>query len=152
MSTIFYRKEGRKYIPVSEYDDELMSAFPHGSHLIVCHTGTGRKSIRYKIDPAYAPMIAAGNIAIDAIAQVITEELSYKPTTAPITEEQREAWENMRKVWGDDLCRLECESIMKAIHAGIEKMANEANLLLENPALKLSYDNFILLSKLSKGE
>ena len=30
MKTIFYKKVGRKYVPVSEYDQTLMDALPKG--------------------------------------------------------------------------------------------------------------------------
>ena len=137
--TTFYKKVGRKYVPVSEYDSELRDAYPYGSHLI--HNQAGVQTTRYCVDPALAPMIAAG----------IMDHLSYQPETSPITPEQQEAWENMKTVWGADLCRLRSGSIMEAVRAGVEAMVNEANELLENPALQNSYNNFILLSKLSKG-
>ena len=147
--TTFYKKVGRKYVPVSEYDSELRDAYPYGSHLI--HNQAGVQTTRYCVDPALAPMIAAGITAEEAITKIIMDHLSYQPETAPITPEQQEAWENMKTVWGADLCRLRSGSIMEAVRAGVEAMVNEANELLENPALQNSYNNFILLSKLSKG-
>ena len=50
-----------------------------------------------------------------------------------------------------ELCRLHSGSIREAIRAGIDEMVRHSAELLENPALKQSYDNFILLSKLTRG-
>jgi hypothetical protein len=61
MKKLYYLKEGRKYIPVSEYDSDLLDSFPKGTHIVMCYPGG--KSTRYGIDPAYAPMIAAGRLA-----------------------------------------------------------------------------------------
>ena len=67
------------------------------------------------------------------------------------SEEQKAAWEQMVEAWGDELCRLQSGSILEAIRAGIDEMVRHSAELLENPALKQSYDNFILLSKLTRG-
>jgi len=148
--TTFYIKKGRRYHPVSEYDSDLLDAFPEGSHLTICNPGI--RSRRYHIDPALAPMIVAGSIAEDRITKVIMDKLSFEPESTPITPEQKEAWENMRKVFGEDLCRLKSGSVMEAVRAGVNEMVKEAAELLENPALQNSYDNFILLSKLTRGK
>lgn len=148
--TTFYKKQGRRYIPVSEYDHELTDAFPEGTHITVCRPGSSSR--RYRIDPALAPLIAAAYLSEEAITKVIMDQLSYQPKTKPITPEQKEAWENMQKVFGEDLCRLQSGSIMDAVRAGTNEMVRQAELLLDNPALKQSHDNFILLSKLIKGE
>ena len=65
MKKIFYEKVGRRYVPVSEYDSDLLDAFPKGTHIVMCYPGG--QSRRYQIDPAYAPMIAAGRVAEEAI-------------------------------------------------------------------------------------
>lgn len=147
--TTFYKKVGRRYHPVSEYDSELMDSYPEGTHLTICRPGT--RSRRYNVEPAIAPMIAAGAIAEERITKSIMDQLSFAPVHKPITVEQKEAWENMKKAYGEDLCRLSSGSISEAVRAGVNEMVKEAEKLLENPALKNSYDNFILLSKLTKG-
>ena len=58
--TIFYKKVGRRYVPVYEYDQTLMDALPKGSHLIQVYPGG--QSTKYNVDPAYAPLIAAGRV------------------------------------------------------------------------------------------
>ena len=150
MKTIFYKKVGRKYEPVSEYDDELMSAFPKGSHL-VC-TYPGGRSTRYNIDPNYAALIAASRVAEDAITRVIMEKsaLRVPESRKPLTEEQRAAWEHLASTFGEERFALEWCSYREAAEAGIKAMIDEANLLLSNPAVKKAWDNFMLVCELTK--
>jgi hypothetical protein len=148
--TTFYKKVGKRYFPVSEYDSDLLSAYPEGTHLTICIPG--KSSRRYYIEPAFAPMIAAGSYAEEAIVQVIMEKLSLSPQKYPLTIEQKKAWENFKEVMGEDRSRLSSGSIMEAVRAGVNAMAEVAAELLENPALQNSYDSFILLSKLTRGK
>ena len=80
---IFYKKVGRKYVPVYEYDQTLMDSFPKGSHLVLCYPGGSSR--RFNVDPAYAPMIAAGRVAEDAISKAIMDatEFSAYPCMPP---------------------------------------------------------------------
>jgi len=135
--TTFYKKQGRKYIPVPEYDQELNDSLWEGTHLTV--TTTGSRTRRYNIDQALAPLIAAGIIAEDAIVKVIQHRISLQPVTKPLTPEQRAAWLHMQEVWGDTLCRLQGDSIMDAVRAGVTEMIAQASELLTNPALKQSH-------------
>ena len=148
--TTFYIKKDRRYIPAREYDNEFNDSWPEGTHLTICKPGS--RSRRYNIEPALAPMIAAGHTAEDRITKIILDKLTYKPDIPPYTDEQKAAWDHMREAYGEDLCRLTCASIAAAVRAGVKEMINEAAELLENPALQQSYDNFILLSKLTRGK
>jgi hypothetical protein len=95
MKKIFYEKVGRRYKPVYEYDQTIMDAFPKGSHLVICYPGG--QSTRYNVDPAYAPMIAAGRVAENAISNAIRTATDMRPKRAPITPAQQAAWENLIK-------------------------------------------------------
>ena len=77
MKDIFYKKVGRKYVPVSEYDGSLMCAMPEGFHVI--HVRPGCKSYRYKIDPADATVVAALGKLRDKL-----QEAAYKATAMSI--------------------------------------------------------------------
>ena len=66
MKKTFYEKIGRKYVPVKEYDSELMGSFPKGTHLVVCNPGS--TSYKYNVDPDYASLIAASYAARDVLA------------------------------------------------------------------------------------
>ena len=150
MKKIYYEKIGRKYVPVSEYDSNLMDSFPHGTHLIVVKPG--QRSTRYTIDPAFAPMIAAGRYAEDAISQKIMDKSALRcpEDRKPLTEEQRAAWHALQDAFGDEQYPLEYASYREAAEAGVNAMLIEAERMLENPAVRRAWNNFMLIWQLTK--
>lgn len=148
--TVFYKKEGRRYVPVSEYDNELMDAFTKGTHLVQVYPGGSSR--RYNIDPNYAAMIAAGRVAEDAISRVIMERsaLRHKQDQA-LTNEQIEAWKAFNKAMGDDRYALEWCSYREAAEAGVKAMMDEAEKLLENPTVRKAYEKFLFVAELTKN-
>jgi len=148
--TIFYIKEGRRYKPVYEYDQTLMDAFPKGTHLVQCYPGG--QSRRYNIDPNHAALIAAGRVAEDAISRVVMKATELRPKSSPITEEQKEAWENLVKAFGPEARALEWPSAREAAEEAVKAMVAEAQVLMSNPAVKEAYDHFLFICKLTKDQ
>lgn len=148
MKKLFYIKEGRKYVPVSEYDDELMMAFPKGTHIVMCYPGG--QSTRYKIDPALGPMIAAGRYAEDAICEAMYKESEARPKERPITERQRAAWEEMKAAFGDEFFSLTFSSTRDLAEAGVNAMQKEADAFMKHPAVVDAWEKFMLTCKLIK--
>jgi hypothetical protein len=148
MKKIFYEKKGRRYIPVSEYDSDYLDSFPKGTHIVMCYPGG--KSTRYNVDPAYAPMIAAGRLAEDAVSQAVVKASEMRPRTKPITEKQRKAWEALAKAFGDEVYYVELPSAREIAEEGVKAMQLEADKLLSNPAVKKAYEHFMLVCKLAK--
>ena len=150
METIFYVKKGRRYIPHSTYSSEFCDSFPKGTHLVQSYPGG--QSRRFNIDPAYAPMIAAGQVAEDAICNAMIKASEMKPRQTPITPGQKKAWEKLAKEFGDELCALSYGSARDHAEAGVKAMVAEANKLMENPAVKKAYEHFMLVCKLSQTQ
>lgn len=147
---IYYEKIGRRYVPVYEYDQTLMDALPKGNHLVMCYLGG--TSRRYNVDPAYAPMIAAGRVAEDAICKALNKASEMRPARTPITPAQQRAWKKLAKEFGDELCTLQGASIHDIAEAGVKAMATEADKLLTNPAVRKAYERFLLTVALTKEE
>jgi hypothetical protein len=147
---IYYEKIGRRYVPVYEYDQTLMDALPKGNHLVQVYPGGGSR--RYNIDPAYAPMIAAGRVAEDAICKAFSKASELKPQRPLLTEGQRKAWENLAKEFGEELCTLQGTSARDCAEAGVNAMMEEADKLLTNPTIRKAYENFLFVAKLSGQE
>ena len=148
MKTVFYKKVGRRYVPVYEYDQTLMDALPKGTHLIQVYPGG--KSTRYNVDPAYAPMIAAGRVAEDVISKELMKASDLRPKSSPISEEQQQAWANLVKVMGPEAKCLEWPSAREACEKAVEAMMHEAKILLENPSVKEAWDHFLFICELTK--
>jgi hypothetical protein len=148
MKKIYYVKEGRRYKPVAEYDSDLMDSFTKGNHLVMCYPGG--TSRRFNIDPALAPMIAAGRYAEDAISRAISKAAELRPQRTPITEAQQKAWRKLAKEMGDELCTLTGLSVRDCAEAGVQAMQAEADKLMQHPAVRDAYEQFQLVCKLVK--
>ena len=144
----YYIKEGRSYKPVSEYDSDLCDAFPKGTHLVQCYPGGALR--RYNIDPAYAPMIAAGRVAEDAISRRIMEASDMRPKSAPMTQEQIDAWNHLVKVFGPEARTLEWPSAREVAEEAVKAMATEADKLMQNPSVRKAYERFLLVCELTR--
>jgi len=145
---IFYEKVGRKYIPVQEYDEYLMDGLPYGNHLIMIYPGG--QSTRYNVDPALAPMIAAGRVAEDRMCEAIRKASEMRPARTPITPGQQRAWKKLAKEFGDELATLNTASNHDIAEAGIKALQEEAEKLLTNPAVRKAYERFLFVAELAK--
>ena len=150
MGTIFYKKEGRKYIPVREYDAQFSDSLPYGNHLIMKYQNGEQR--RYNIEPALAPMIAAARYGTDDMASAIMDASAMRPTTALITEEQREAWDKLKKAFGSDMFKLSWPSSYEIAEAGLKAMMIEAEKMIGVPAVKNAYDHFMMVYTLTKDQ
>jgi hypothetical protein len=73
-----------------------------------------------------------------------------RPKSAPITAEQKEAWENLVQVFGKEARYLEWPSAREACEAAVKAMQEEAAKLMTNEAVKLAYDHFQMVAEVNK--
>jgi hypothetical protein len=145
---IFYEKVGRRYIPVSEYDSNLLDSFTKGSHLVMSYPGG--KSTRYNVDPNYAAMIAAGRVAEDTISDAIRKASDLRTRSKPITPGQRKAWDNLVEEFGEEARQLEWPSAREVAEAGVKAMQEEADKLMQNPSVRDAYEAFLITCALTR--
>jgi hypothetical protein len=150
MKKTFYEKVGRRYVPVQEYDNYLIDAFPKGAHLVMSYPGG--TSRRYNVDPNYAAMIAAGRVAEDAISRAIYQASEARPKERPITERQRAAWEEMKAAVGDEFFSLTLPAARDIAEAGVEAMQEEALKLMQNDSVRKAFEQFQLVCELTKTQ
>ena len=150
MKETFYKKVGRRYVPVSEYDSDLFHSMPKGAHLVTCYPGGS--STRYNINPNHAALIAASRVAEDAMSNALNKASELKPSRRPVTEKQRRAWLNLQRAFGDDMYSLHTESARGIAEAGVKALQEEADKLLTNSAVRLAYDHFLMVAELTKKE
>ena len=144
-----YKKVGRRYTPVAEYSNEAIDSFPRGTHLVMCYPGG--QSRRFNIDPAYAPMIAAGRVAEDAICRAISKASELRPQRTPLTARQKKAWEALAEAFGDELTTLRGLSIHDCAEAGVQAMVVEAEKLMTHQSVRQAYDHFLLVCELARS-
>ena len=148
--TLFYKKIGRKYEPVYEYDQELLDAFPKGTHIVMCYPGG--QSRRFNIDPNYAAMIAAGRVAEDAMCTAMVKADEVQPQRKALTPEEHAAWMNLIEVWGDEARSLRRPCIRDIAEAGIKAMQVEADKLMRHDGVRKAYEHFLLMCELVKDK
>lgn len=151
MKKIYYEKRGRRYVPVSEYDSDLIDSFSKGSHLVM--TYPGGQSRMYNINPDFAAMIAAGRYARDAMCTAIRQasDMHYdKEKSCKLTSEQQAAWEHFVNVMGERGRYVHYNSVHDIAEAGVEAMQKEASQLMTHPAVQEAYEQFQLVCKLVK--
>lgn len=148
MKKIFYEKKGRRYVPVSEYDNELLDGFPKGSHLVMCFPGGSSR--RYNINPDYAAMIAAGRVAEEAVIDAIRKSQECRPSKQPITERQQKLWRELASSFNQDDFPVIRPAARDAAEAAVDALTKEAEKLLTNPEVKRAYEHFLLVAELSK--
>jgi len=146
MKKVFYEKVGRRYIPVSEYDSDLVSSFPEGSHLVVVRPGA--TSTHYKINPDYVPLIAAGKVAKEGMLKALVLENTYKISRPAATAEEKAAWDNLLEVWGEEARCFKGVSMSDVAEAGVRALEKETAKLLSINAVKEAYEHFLFVARL----
>jgi hypothetical protein len=151
MKQIFYKKVGRRYVPVSEYDNEYLDSFPKGDHLVSVYPGGGSR--RYRIDPALAPMIAAGRYAEDAVSRCIQQATELRPHNTKMNEDETVRWRAFISTMPEDMRFMMTHgSAREAAEAGVRAMMMEAEKLLAHESVRRSYDQFMLMCKLVRED
>lgn len=136
-----------------EYDSELMQSFPKGSHLVVCHLGG--TSTRYNIDPNYAVLIAASQVAEDAMSDAIHKATEIRrqqrhEKNEPLTPSQKAAWEKLVEEFGPEARQLEWPSVRECAEAGVRALQEEAEKLMQHESVRLAYEHFLTVCKLTQ--
>ena len=150
MKKIYYEKRGRRYIPVSEYDNDLMDSFSKGTHLVMVYPGGASR--RYNIDPNYATMIAAGRVAEEAMIRAMHKASEMRPARTPITPGQQRAWKKLAKEFGDELCTLSGAGSHDIAEAGIRALQTEADKLMTHASVRAAYEQFLLVCALARPQ
>ena len=148
MRKTYYEKVGRRYIPVRDYDTDFYDSIPRDSHVLISRIGNSTQ--RQSVEPALAPMIAAGIIAKEEIINAISKASALRPHDTPITPEQKRLWEELSKSFGASGCMLEYDSAYAIAQAGVDAMVEAASKLLTTESTKSAYEHFMLISQLTK--
>ena len=148
MKKIYYEKIGRRYVPVAEYDNDLLDSFSKGAHLVLCYPGGSSR--RFNVEPNHAAMIAAGRVAEDGMCDAIRRASEMRPQRTPITEGQRRAWRKLAREFGDDLATLNMGCARNIAEAGVNAMIAEADQLMTHPAVRDAYEQFQTVCNLVK--
>jgi hypothetical protein len=149
--TGIYKKVGRRYVEIGEYDTEMLDYIPLGTTVIIKQKGITSRC--YNVDPDIVPMMAAAKYCEDAVSRKIMEatelRANYKMRQKELTLGQRKAWAKLIKEFGEDARQLEWPSAREAAEAAGVALQEEAEKLLSNESIRQAYEHFMLLCKLS---
>lgn len=150
MEETFYRKVGGKYVPVKQYDDKFCKANSIGTTLTVVrkdNTGT-MTTFRYGLTPEFAPLVAAGVYVQDALAHAIMKAGEARPRHPALNQTQLNAWDNLKKVYNDEMYSIEFPSSHEVAQKALEQLAAEAEKMLTHPTVKAAYEQFLMVVEL----
>lgn len=149
--TGIYKKVGRRYVEIGEYDPECLDYVGNGATLIVKHKNCTARY--FNVEPDIAPMLAAAKYCEDEVSSAIMRATEIRRNsrnrTTPLTPGQKAAWDNLVKEFGEDAKQLEWPSAREAAEAAGVALQKEAEKLLLNESIKIAYEHFLLLCKLS---
>lgn len=141
MKKTYYIKEGRKYVPVAEYDSELMDSYPYGSHLVVNKRGSGMR--RFCINPDFPALLAAASIMEDTLSHLLYKAGEARPHKEPLTKQQIAAWNKMKKVMGEELFMLQYKSCREIAEELLKEIQKEAEGASANPLVEDARNAYI---------
>jgi hypothetical protein len=150
MKKVYYEKVGRRYLPVAEYDSDLLDSFHRGNHLVCVYPGGSSR--RFNVEPNHAALIAAGRVAEDAMCRAMTKASELRPQRTPLTEGQRRAWRKLAKEFGDEICTLNGSSSRDVAEAGLQALQAEAESLMTHPAVQEAYNKFLLVCEMTRND
>lgn len=144
---IFYRRVGRRYEPVSVYNNEHMDSLPQGCHLVIVDKGW--QSRRHNINPNRAAIIAAATLMEGRLARIIQQATEIRPEKEPLTEEQRLAWHRLAQSFDQDNIMLAWPSARQAAEEILAELMADAEHLMANPMVRAAYDEFVATCRLT---
>ena len=144
---VFYKKVGKKYVPISYYNSNLTDGFTIGSHLVVKQRGM--TSVRHNVTPAVAPMLAVGILMKDKMADAIRQGSEMRPPNVAITQEEADCWEELKHLSGNNRYYIQFPAMSDSVDAGIAVLQEEVTKLMTNDAIKAAYEHFQFLCELS---
>jgi hypothetical protein len=144
-NTVYYKKVGRRYVPVAEYDGDLLSSLPYGAHLVLVQQGM--RSTIHNIEPAHAPVIAVMKILRDRLVQEAVKASEIR-TDKKLTPEQQAAFDEFKRRIGEERFYFTYGSIAEMINHGTRFLEEEARKLLENHTVRECWEQYRIAAEL----
>jgi hypothetical protein len=146
-SEIYYKKVGRKYVPISVYDHNVLVSLPKGHHLVIVDDGF--KSTYRNVTPDIVPVIAAAKIFEKNITSKLLEKSQSRTFSPELTPEQRKAWDVYYELIKDSNT-ISYGSPYSEIARSVTQILEDKTVeMMKNPAVKNAYDEFMVICKLA---
>lgn len=144
---VYYKKEGKKFVPVSYYDSGVMDGVGEGATLVVKQKNLTMR--RHNVDIAFAPMLAAAMATKDAVASVLIKASEARPHCKALTTEQLADWQSLMDKHGDDFMYIEYPSAYESIESAVTFLADQVVTAHTNEAVLEAWNHYKLLVALT---
>jgi len=95
--TTYYKKVGRRYIPVAE--SETWGTWTEGDYLVNIRPSC--RSVVRCLEPEFANVEAALMVAQEGMARAIAQKAAGEPATQPIDPDEQAVWDELRRIRGE---------------------------------------------------
>ena len=144
--TVYYKKEGRKFVPVCYYDN-CMDSITEGATLIVKQKNlTMRKS---NVDVAFAPALAAAMAIKESLSTVLVRSSEARPHRGALSAEQLADWQSFISKYGDDFRYIEYPSAYESVESAVAFLAEQVAVAHKNSAVEEAWNHYKLLVALT---
>lgn len=125
--TTYYKKQGRKYVPVMESEMWSGDAKPLGFHLV--HVQPGSTSWNFRVNPDLVETIAATKIMkdamIDKMFQVNRGSIDENKYPEHLRQKAQKAWQAWVDIMGEDIpISFRGASMQELVETGIKELEN----------------------------
>lgn len=145
-----YEKVNGRYKKVSVYDSRFYDYYNPGHYLISVEKTW--KTTRRDVEPALIPLIAAATSFERDLTEGLVKCSSVYKHTVELTPEQREAWEHFAKLVEKQKWTMYGPSYADVARGATQKLIEKAAEMMEVPAVKEAYEEFLLVYKLAVDE
>ena len=149
----FYKKEGRRYVPVSAYDNDLCSSFPIGTSIVV----VDKNLTMYKrnVDDVRAPVVGALMLYTQTLVDTLVEASRASPGSSArqkLTPEAAADWQAFIAKHGEEFRYLTYPSASGIAEASVQAFEQKVAALMKHPTVKDAYEKLLLTIKLTVSE
>ena len=148
--TVYYKKEGRKFVPVSYYDSKMCDAVTEGATLIVKQKNLTMR--RRNVDIDYAPILAATMATKESLSNTLIKASEARPHRKQLTEEELADWQSLIDKHGDNFQYIEYPSAYESVEAALEFLAKQVVTAHKNEAVLEAWNHYKLLVALTLEE
>jgi len=144
---VYYKKDGRKFVPVAYYDSAVCDSIQEGATLIVKQKNLTMR--RHRVDIDYAPMLAAAMATKESISNVLIKASEARPHRKALTAEQLADWQSLMDKHGDDFMYIEYPSAYEAVESAVAFLADQVVDAHKNEAVLEAWNHYKLLVALT---
>lgn len=145
-----YKKVNKRYKKVAIYDNHFHDYYVPGHYLI--SVGKTFKTTRHNVRPDLVPLIAASIAFEEELTRNLVKNSNQYNHSIELTSEQKEAWDNFSKTVEKLKWAAYGPSYAEISRKATQKLIEDAAEIMEVPAVKQAYEEFLLVFKLAVEE